>query len=212
MNLRDFRVGWRLLVKEPAYSSVVVAGLAVGIAVCFLLLGLVRHSFSYERQVPEREQVYELMERWNLAVLGNEWFMGTSLPSRDAALRSGQPVLATAFNTRDFDVRAGSKVLSLGMAMVDPDFEKIFRPKVLAGDQQAALTRPEAVALTRQSAIKLFGTADAVGKTLQGDRQNFSVAAVVADPPAATTMPYDGLAGVRSAVMPAGTVDEFADK
>jgi putative ABC transport system permease protein len=212
MNLRDFRVGWRLLAKEPAYSSVVIAGLAVGIAVCYLLLGLVRHSFSYDRQVPEREQVFQLMERWNLEVMGNEWFMGSSVPSRDAARHSGQPVLATLFHTRDVDMRAGSQVVSLGMAIVDADFEKIFQPQVLAGDLHSALTRPEALALTRETAIKLFGTADAVGKVLQGDNKNFTVAAVVADLPAATTMRYEGLAGLRSAVMPPGMVDAFAEK
>jgi putative ABC transport system permease protein len=212
MNLRDFRVGWRLLAKEPAYSSVVVTGLAVGIAACFLLLGLVRHSFSYERQVPQREQVYQLMERWNLDVMGNEWFMGSSMPSREAARHSGQPVLATAFHTRDVDVRAGSQLVSLGMAMVDPDFEKIFQPQVLAGDLHTALTRPDAVALTRESAIRLFGTADAVGKTLQSDKQNFTVAAVVGDQPAATTIAYTGLAGLHSAIMPTGMTDAFADK
>jgi putative ABC transport system permease protein len=212
MNLRDFRVGWRLLAKEPAYSSVVIAGLALGIAVCFLLLGLVRHSFSYDRQVPQRERVYQLMERWNLAVLGNQWFMGSSMPSRDAARRSGQPVLVTAFHTRDVDVRAGSQVVSLGMAIVDPDFEKIFQPKVLAGDLHAALTRPEALALTRETAVKLFGTFDAVGKTLQSDKQDYTVAAVVDDQPAAATMTYSGLAGLHSTVLPTGMVDAFAEK
>jgi putative ABC transport system permease protein len=212
MNLRDFRVGWRLLLKEPAYSTVVIAGLAVGIAACFLLLGLVRHSFSYDRQVPEREQVYELMERWNLEVMGNEWLMGSSVPSRDAARHSGQPVLATLFHVRDVDLRAGSQVVNLGLAVVDPDFEKIFQPKVLAGDLRGALTRPDALALTSTAAIKLFGTANAVGRVLQGDRQNFTVAAVLADPPAASTMQYEVLTGLRSAMMPAGMVDEFTGK
>jgi putative ABC transport system permease protein len=211
MNLRDFRVGWRMLVKEPAYSAVVIAGLAVGIAACFLLLGLVRHSFSYDSQVPQRERVYQLMERWNLAAMGDQWVTASSMPSREAARRSGQPVLVTAFSTPDVDVRAGSQVTTLGMAMVDPDFEKIFQPKVLAGDLHAALTRPDAVALTRETAIKLFGTLDAVGKTLQSDKQNITVAAVVADQPAATTMPYAGLAGLRSILLPPGIVDRFAN-
>jgi putative ABC transport system permease protein len=210
MKLRDFRIGWRLLAKEPGYSSVVIAGLAVGIAVCFLLLGLVRHSFSYDRQVPQHEQVFQLMERWNLAVMGNEWEVGTSLAARDAALASGQPLLATAVHHRNVDVRAGSKVLSLGMALVDPDFEKIFQPKVLAGDLHAALTRPEAVALPRETAIKLFGTANAVGQVLQSDKQSLVVLAVVADQPAATTIPYEGLAGLRSAIMPQGMVQNFS--
>jgi putative ABC transport system permease protein len=202
MNLRDFRIGWRLLVKEPAYSAVVVLGLAVGIAVCFLLLGFVRHSFSYDENVPERERVFQLQERWNVAVLGNQWG-STSLLVRDAAVGSGQPVLATAFLDRGIGVRVGDRVLGLGVTLVDPDFEKIFAPRVLAGNLHAALTRPEALALTADTAVKLFGRVDAVGRTLQGDGRTYVVAAVVADPPAATTMPYEALAGTSSAILPA---------
>jgi putative ABC transport system permease protein len=55
---RDFRIGWRLLVQEPAYSAVVIFGLALGFAVCFLLLGFVNYSFTYDRQVPDSERVY----------------------------------------------------------------------------------------------------------------------------------------------------------
>ena len=65
MILRDFRIGWRLLVKEPAYSAVVLMGLAVGFAACFLLLGYVVHSLSYDRHVPQRGQIYRLMQKWN---------------------------------------------------------------------------------------------------------------------------------------------------
>jgi putative ABC transport system permease protein len=200
--MREFRIGWRLLVKEPAYSAVVVFGLAVGIAVCFLLLGFVRHSFSYDENVPERERVVRLMERWNLAVLGTEWISGTSMPSRDAALASGQPLLASAFVDYNLDVRAGNVVGTVGVALVDPDFPKIFAPKVLAGDLHAALTRPDALALTRDAAIRLFGRADVVGKTLQNDRQTYVVAAVVADQPAATTLPFEALAGTGGTIWP----------
>lgn len=202
MNLRDFRIGWRLLVKEPAYSAVVVLGLAVGIAVCFLLLGYVRHSFSYDEHVPERERVFQLQERWNLALLGTGWGSTASLPARDAALASGQPVLATAFLDRGVNVRVGGRALAFGVALVDPDFEKIFAPRVLAGDLHAALTRPEALALTADTALKVFGRVDAVGRTLQGDGRTYVVAAVVASPPAATTMPYEALAGTGSVIMP----------
>ena len=91
MNLRDFRIGWRLLVKEPAYSAVVILGLTIGFAVCFLLLGLVRHSFSYDQHVPGVEQVYQLKQKWN--VPGNEgnWSNNASLPARDGALSAGLP-------------------------------------------------------------------------------------------------------------------------
>jgi putative ABC transport system permease protein len=201
-SLRDFRIGWRLLVKEPAYSAVVIFGLAVGIAVCFLLLGFVRHSFSYDENVPERERVVRLMARWNLAALGNEWSDSASLPARDAALASGQPLLASAVVDVNLDVRAGDIVSTVSVALVDPDFRTIFAPRVLAGDLEAAITRPDALALTRNAAVRLFGRADVVGKTLQSDRQTYVVAAVLADQPAASTMPYEALAGIGGTIWP----------
>ncbi|AWG45922.1 hypothetical protein AM586_01440 [Massilia sp. WG5] len=201
MKLRDFRLGWRTLVKEPAYSAVVVFGMAVGIAACFLLLGFVRHSFSYDEQVPERERVYQLQEYWNLALLGGGWFPEASLPARDAVRASGQPVLVSAFLYQGLDVRAGVHVESLNVGLADPDFEKIFAPQVLAGDLHAALTRPDALALARTTALKLFGRADVVGAVLHGNRQTYVVAAVVADQPAASTMPFDALSGMGGTVM-----------
>jgi putative ABC transport system permease protein len=102
----------------------------------------------------------------------------------------------------NFDVRAGEIVGTLGVALVDPDFEKIFAPRVLAGDLHTALTRPDAVALTSDAAVKLFGRADVVGKTLQSDRQIYVVAAVLANQPAATTIPYEALAGTGSTIWP----------
>ena len=207
MNLRDFRIGWRFLVREPAYSAVVVLGLAVGIAVCFLLLGYVRHSFSYDRHVPERERVFQLEERWNEALRGNAWDSASTMPARDAVLASGQPVLATAFLYRNPSVRVGERVFALHIALVDPDFEKMFAPRVLAGDLHAALTRPDALALTADNALNMFGRVDVVGRTLRGDHQTYVVAAVVATPPATTTMPYEALAGTGSAILPAGASD-----
>jgi putative ABC transport system permease protein len=202
MTLRDFRIGWRLLVKEPAYSFVTILGLAVGVAACFLLLAYVRHSFSYDEHVPERDRVYQLTDRWNRPLLGNEWSALAPLPPRDAVLASGQPVLGTAFLDRHVDVRVGSQVQTIHVGLVDPDFQRIFAPQVLAGDLRATLVRPEALALTHDTAVRLFGRADVVGKTLQGDRDTYVVAAVIADPPAATTLPYEALGGFSSTILP----------
>ncbi|WP_020653625.1 ABC transporter permease [Massilia niastensis] len=200
MTLRDFRIGWRLLVKEPAYSAVVVLGLAVGFAACFLLLGYVAHSLSYDRHVPQRGQIYRLMQHWNTAGASGNWGDASSLAARDAIVGSGVPVLATAFIDSEIDVRVGSQVQTLGLTVVDPDFRRIFDPRVLAGDLALALARPDALALTRETAVKLFGSADAVGKTVQVAGQPYLVAAVLEDQPAATTSPYAILAGIGTAI------------
>jgi len=200
INLRDFRIGWRLLVKEPAFSAVVILGLAVGFCACFLLLGYVNHSLSYDRHVPQRDNIYRLMQRWNVAVSDGGWGNATSLPARDAIVASGVPLQASAFIARNIDVKIGSHVQTVNVAVVDPDFRSIFQPKVLAGDLAAALARPDALALSRETAIKLFGSQDAAGKTVQVGGRPYQVMAVLEDQPAATTLPYEALAGTRTSI------------
>ena len=201
MNLRDFRIGWRLLLKEPAYSSVVILGLAVGFAACFLLLGYVAHSLSYDRHVPDRQKIYRLMQHWNHPTASSgHWSPSSSLPARDAVTQSGVPLLASTFIDRTIDVRVGNQVQTVSLTVVDPAFEQIFRPPVVAGKLADALSSPDAFALTRETAIKLFGSADAVGKTVQVAGQPYRIAAVLENQPAATTLPYAILAGIRTSV------------
>lgn len=203
MKLRDFRIGWRLLVGEPAYSAVVILGLTIGFAVCFLLLGLVRHSFSYDRQVPASEAIFILKQRWNGPGTHGGWNQNASLPARDGIVASGLPVLATTFITRAISVRAGAQVQTIGLSVVDPDFQKIFSPEVIAGDLDAALTRPDAIALSEETAVKLFGSRDAVGKSVQVAGAPYLVSAVLADQPAASTMPFAALTGIKTSIWPA---------
>ena len=200
MNLRDFRIGWRLLVKEPAYSAVVILGLTIGFAVCFLLLGLVRHSFSYDQHVDGSDDIYILKQRWNGPGSDGRWSQNISLPARDGVLASGLPVLATTFITRKISVKVGASVQTIDITVVDPDFQKIFKHQVIAGDIDAALTRPDAIALTMETAVKLFGTADVAGKTVQIAGAPYLISAVVADQPAASTMPFTALTGIKTSI------------
>jgi len=200
INLRDFRIGWRLLVKEPAFSAVVILGLAVGFCACFLLLGYVSHSLSYDRHVPQRENIYRLQQRWNISTADGKWSDAASLPARDGAIASGVPLLASGFISRSIDVKIGSHVQTIKVAVVDPDFRRIFQPKVLAGDLAAALARPDALALTRETATKLFGGQDALGKTVEVGGRPYAVLAVLEDQPAATTLPYESLAGSTTTI------------
>lgn len=202
MDMRDFRIGWRLLLKEPAYSAVVIVGLTIGFAACFLLLGLVRHSFSYDQQVESSDDIYILKQRWNGPGSDGRWSQNVSLPARDAVLASGPPVLASTFITRKISVKVGANVQTIDITVVDPDFQKIFNHTVVAGDIKAALTRPDAIALTIETAVKLFGSADAAGKTVHISGAPYLVSAVVADQPAASTMPFAALTGIETNIWP----------
>jgi putative ABC transport system permease protein len=195
MKLRDFRIGWRMLVQEPVYSTVVVLGLSVGFAACFLLLGFVRYSFSYDQQVPDAQQVYMLKTRFNIIGKSN-WWEPAPLPFLAAAKRSPTVLDATMLFPLEASIKAGAQVQQVQLMAVNSGFGAMFGVRALAGDLRAALSQPDSIALTLGAAQRLFGRAAVLGETVTIGGAAFRVVALLADPPAASTIPYEALAGV----------------
>ncbi|MYN26285.1 ABC transporter permease [Duganella levis] len=202
LNLRDFRIGLRLLAGEPAYSAVVILGLAVGFSVCFLLLGFVRYVSSYDAQVPQAEQIYLVKYKYN-GIPKPQWFELAPLPLLDVATRSGLVDQATALNYIKVDVKVGALLEPVEFATVHPSFEQIFDVRPLEGDLSKALLQPDMVALTRGMAHKLYGQEHVLGRTLQAGDKTLTVAAVLPDPPSNSTVTYSGLTGIETTLWPA---------
>ncbi len=206
MTFSDFKIGWRLLVKEPAYSAVVIGGLAVGFAVCFLLLAYVRYCFSYDSDVPDAAQVHVMQHRINLFPTP-VWREPMPLPARESATRSGLTSQVSAAVALDVVFEAGfadnARRLRQDVTLVDATFPAMFGVTALEGDLAAALARPDAVALTVSQAQTLTGSVHgALGKTVRIDAKPYLVMAVLRDPPSNTNLPYRTLAGIDSALWP----------
>lgn len=203
MTLRDFRIGWRLLLKDPAYSAVVTIGLALGFAACFLLLGYVHYCFSYDKDIPDSAQVYAMQHRVNIFPTPT-WLEVMPLPARASALGSGMASQVSAVVTREVVVELEGRRQRVKATLVDPAFQAMFGLTALEGDLAKALARPDAIALTREQAIAWFGTASGIlNRSVRIDGQPYRVTALLKDAPSNTTMPYRILAGTGSALWPA---------
>lgn len=203
MNFRDFKIGWRLLIKEPSYSAIVILGLSIGFAVCFLLLGLVRYQTNFDTHVADVDQVYYANEKWHMEGF-NEWNGAIPFKGREALVNSGLPLIASVYSTRPVDVRYGERVQSIELSLVDLDFKKIFGIKPISGDLDAAIKRPDAMALTEKTAVKLFGNTDVVGKSVLINGKTYTITALLSNPPSNTAAPYQALGGLDNATWEAG--------
>ena len=201
MNVRDFRIGWRALMDDPGYSAVAVGGLAAGLATFFLLLSWVSYSFSYDTHVPDAERVFVLKHRMNL--LDKPEFMELMpLPFKTAAERSGLAETVAAAVELAGNVQVDGRTRQVPMLAVDPAFAPMFGVVASQGDVGAALSRPDTLVLTGSTATALFGSAQAMGRTVHMDGKAFTVAALVPDPPSNTTVPYAALVGANSIAWP----------
>lgn len=209
MTLRDFRIGWRLLARQPFHSAVELLGLAIGFAVCFLLLGFVYHSFSYDRDVPQRERVFVIKHRLNF-IPQPQWMEYTPFAIREVALRSGLPLEASLWWPSKTTALIAGRSIELEVTAVDPAFERIAGLRALEGSLQQTLTMPDGLALTRQMAAHLFGdagtgagtSASALGRTIVIGGQTLQVRAVLPDRPAASTLQFGAMVGIGSVLWP----------
>jgi hypothetical protein len=95
-------------------------------------------------------------------------------------------------------VRAGRQLFQVNGLTVLPGFAETFGVKAIHGDISAALANPEGIAVTEAAALRMFGKADAVGQTLHMEGQLLRVDAVLATPPANSTIPFEALVGAGS--------------
>lgn len=208
MQTRHLRAGWRALVKEPAYSVVVVAGLAIGVAACLLLLGLVRYSWGYDADVPDVRQVYVVKQRFNSAPAA-PWYDQAPLLLRAAAAQLAGVTAATSYlpsrpqaqSDGKLVARIGERLQQLQSLTVMPGFAEMLGLQALRGDLKATLDRPDSIAITEAAALRLFGSADALGRTLQIEGKLLRAGAIVRTPAAASTIPFEALVGVGSVLV-----------
>jgi len=197
MNLRDFRIGWRLLVQQPVYSLVVIGGLAVGFAACFLLFAYVAYCLNYNSAVPDHDRVVVVKQRIN-GFPRPDWQLIAYVPLRDLAITSGLAQAATIALPLDVPLRADADLQALPLVVVDPAFGAMFGVRALEGDLAAALGRPDGLALTRAGAARLFGAGPALGRTVRAADAALLVRAILPDPPANASVTYEALVGSGS--------------
>jgi putative ABC transport system permease protein len=165
-----FKTSWRNIVRGRVYSLLNILGLATGMAVA-LLIGLwVTDQVSYDRYFPGYEQAYQV--RYNFS--DNGTIRNTEMVSIPlaAVLKQDIPEIAHVAlmgpGPWEQTVRVGEKRLSLAGMTVGEEFLQVFPLPVIEGDAATALRESGSVVLTQSAARALFGTADPVGKLIEG--------------------------------------------
>lgn len=211
MKLSDFKIGWRLLAKEPTYSSVVILGLAIAFSACFLVLSVLLFSFSFDQHIPGVENVYIAKSHPNWFQNRAYWRENVPMPVQAKIQQSGLAISSTrvmdlptdmqVINPHDANQTALSQ--SVLLSLVDSAFPDIFGVQTVAGDLNLALTRPDALALSEETAQQLFhekNSAAVLGRSLQIQGKSYQILAIIRTPLETTSVPYAALAGINSSV------------
>lgn len=200
MKFKDLRVSWRQIVAEPAYSIVVIFGLAIAIAAAYLIALLLQDRWLPDPTVPAPQQVVRVEFKGNIPGRDDDWFDLAPFPLRDALIENKAPVTHAARVTGgESTLRAGDRLIRSTILFADPEIVPIFGLKPLQGDLSAALTKPDTIALTSKTAERVFGRgAEVLGQRVRLSGRDFTVAAIVPNAAANRELEYDAIVSFLS--------------
>lgn len=207
-----FTISWRTLLKQKTYSFVKIAGFAIGIAACLLIALFIREELSYDLQYPDHEQLYRVIG--SLTVDG-EVKKGVAFPAPMAAalkedfpeiIESGRYNNSELFGAGGNEVRSGDAIENAyddGFVYIDQSLVNMLQLNFIYGNPKEALTKPNAIVITKRKADKYFPNQDPVGKTLvMNDKADkaYTVGGVIDDFKKTSHLQSDfllGMAGVE---------------
>jgi putative ABC transport system permease protein len=194
-----FRVALRTLARQKVLTAINITGLSLGLACFCLILLFAVNEYSYDNWHVNAGRIYQVDERW-ISKDGRQGGTDGLSEAIGPALSRDFPEVETFVRLSSADeklMRGNGETMRNAMSFADKGFFSIFSFPLLSGSAAEALKDPHSVVITKTKAIQLFGTADAVGKTLQvkfdTTYRPFTVSAVAADLPNNSSIYFDVL-------------------
>jgi putative ABC transport system permease protein len=169
-----FRLTLRIFVRAPFATGVNVLTLSAGLF-CFLTAyAFVSFWNGADRHFPNADRIQVLTTAFRFP--GLESRADTTGPTLSAAqLRIDFPELESVARATPIEgrtiVSADGNAIRTHVVAVDPEFLSIFALPFLSGDPLRALDTPRSAVLTRETARRLFGAGDPVGRSVRIDNR-----------------------------------------
>ena len=194
-----FKIAFRNIGKNKAYSTINISGLAIGMA-CFIFIALyIQYELSYDKFHKNGDQIYRIiLNPGNTAYQGKAGFNVTPAPLVPVLKTECPEIIHASRVYKGFPdplVQSGeNSFIEKKFFYVDPDFLLIFSFPLISGNPKTALSKPYSVLITQEIAHKYFGNSNPVGKSLTIDEKDqYLVTGVIKDVPQNAHFTFDFL-------------------
>ncbi len=186
------KIAWRNLSRNKIFSTINILGLSLGIAVVLLILVFIKHEYSYDQFISNKDNVYRVFRYWNEGGGKTAW-----TPSRLAEkLKADFPEVEASTGISP----GGEQLLEYRTdkayieetASVDSTFFHTLALPFKYGDPLNALDQPDEVVISDRLAKRFFGDVNPVGEVVKiGGDQEYQISGVVALEGQNTHLDYD---------------------
>ncbi len=201
------KIAFRNFRRHRAWSFINVLGLAIGLAVCMVILLHIRDEMSFDNFHENGDRIYRVNRNWRQAE--HEKNYAANAPAAISPnLKAEFPAVeqftrvAFAFPQNVLISHGEKRFYEEGFYWADSTFFEVFSFKLKAGDPKTALTEINSIVLTERMARKYFGDENPIGKILTiatWSTDDYKITGVLADVPENSHLQFDFLGSVRGA-------------
>ncbi|RBL93696.1 ABC transporter permease [Chitinophaga flava] len=201
MLLRYIQIAFRNMRRQRLFAFINIAGLALSMAVCLMVLKSTKKNFSYDKFHPATSRTWRITSQATTQDGKHYHMASTPLPlatvlHQDYALTEAE---VRVYSVLHGNVINGKKKLPVNGAFTEPSFFNVFGFKLESGDPATALSTPNSIVLGEDAARKIFGNQQAMGKTVHFEiLGDYIVTGILAPAPGLTHINYEAYASLSS--------------
>ncbi len=210
-----FKIAWRNLLRNKAFSFINITGLAVSMSVCLLIINMITEQKNYDSFHAKKDRIYRIMTEGRG---GNDFKTASCTYSLAQKLKQdfpGTEQSATLVRNIGGDMLYKEKAVTGGGYFADGQLFKIFDFGLSKGNAATALESPFSLVIADDLAKQLFGNEEAIGKIVQfndkgvspgtpekGNHETayglFTITGVLKELPGKTHLPFKLLASLST--------------
>jgi len=191
------KIALRNLKKHKGYSFINIAGLAIGMACCILIILYIYSELNYDRYHENADRIYRLGTNFDVGKMHAK--AAVSNHPIGPTLSRDYPEVLNAARIRPFMPRASveyreKQFFEEKIFYADNSVFDIFSFQMIRGDQKSALVTAYSLVITEDVAKKYFVDEDPVGKILRlNNDSDFTVTGIIQNVPQNSHFTFDML-------------------
>ena len=184
------KVAVRNLIRQKLYVAVNVAGLAIALTVCLLIIGFLHNELTFEHNHLKRDRIYRVDGIFQFREAGVS--MANIMPAMGPAMAAEFPEVERAVRFRTLDNVAVEfdrdlAIVESKIFAAEPALFEIFTLPLKYGNPQTALDAPFSVVISKEIAETYFPDMNPVGQTIKmNDQNDYHITGVLEEVPVNT--------------------------
>ena len=197
MWLNIIKIAFRNMLKQKTYSSINILGLGLSIGAVILILLYVSFEFSYDNFHKDADSIYRISVKTfseNKLSYDSPVFtppIGSEMKDKFAMVEN-----YTRHSTnRSMYLYVEQKPVNIDdILYADSTFLNFFTFEIIAGSPGKALAHPYSIVLSEETAVKIFGSADILGRTItDAAGKEYEVTGIVKSAPSNSSIKFNAL-------------------